>query len=495
VLRQISAIRHRSLLLAIGVGALGLRLFDLGAESIWIDEWSSVVLARSDLTHILRDRSQSVNPPLYFLLLHFWTQLFGDSELAIRMPSVVCGTIAVVLGFAVGRDLFSRFVGIITAALLAVSLFHIQHSQDARGYTLMVMLTLLSMLFFLRLIRSRGRAPEFGYVAASVMLLYTHAFGVLIVLAQNVFAAAVTVGSEGRTALTLRRWLVLQAVLVLLFIPWSVFLISQFMVIQSGYWIPEPALASLAETFLTYANDSPAILFCFAVLAGVAVINSVAGGGRAPLGTGDEPCLGSARACLLLLLWLGLPIVVPFVVSKISTPVYYTRYTLAASVAFLILVARGVESLPARYLRLVVVALLIVLSVAPIRGYYRATTKEPWRDVAAELDREATAGDLLLFNDGSYAELVREYYSSRRDLDLRSFNIGVILPTEQSPREGFRQVDELDGLLAGHERVWLILYKSNDTTGAIRERLLTVCQQVDHRRHQGIEMYLFARKS
>jgi mannosyltransferase len=493
MLKPESAVSHRALLFAIVLGALGLRLFELGVESIWIDEWSSVVLARSDVTNILRDRSQSVNPPLYFLLLHFWTRVFGDSELAIRMPSVVCGAIAVVLGFVVGRDLFSRFVGIVTAALLAVSLFHIQHSQDARGYTLMVMLTLLSMLFFLRLSRSQARAPEFGYVAASAMLLYTHAFGVLIVLAQNVFVAAVTIASQGPTALTPRRWIVLQAALVLLFFPWSVFLIGQFMVIQSGYWIPEPALASLAETFLTYANDSRAMLFCFAVLACIAVFNSVAIGGRSPLATRDEPRLSSAQACLLLVLWLGLPIIVPFVVSKVSTPVYYTRYTLAASVAFLILVARGIESL--RYLRVGVVALMIVLSVAPIRRYYSATTKEPWRDVAADLDRDATAGDLLLFNDGSYAELVREYYSSRQDLDLRAFNIGVILPTEQSMREGFRQVDELDGLLARHQRVWLILYKSNDTTGAIRERLLTLCQQVDHRRHQGIEMYLYVRKS
>ena len=72
-------------LVVILVAALFLRLLMLGRESLWLDEIASWMFASKDLQHVLR--SEPTNPPLYYLLLHFWMDWFGTSESAIRLNS------------------------------------------------------------------------------------------------------------------------------------------------------------------------------------------------------------------------------------------------------------------------------------------------------------------------------------------------------------------------------------------------------------------------
>jgi len=460
---------------ATAVAALCLRLLQLGDESIWIDEWTTVTLAKSSVLDILRDRSQSVNAPLYFILLHFWSSVFGYSEFAIRLPSVLFGTLSVFLVFLLARDLFDRTVGIVSAILLTVSLFHIRHSQDARGYTLLAALILLSTFFFVRLFRGY-RWSSFGYVVASSLLVYTHFYGLLAIVAQNVHMLTLWGVGRETNSLTMRRWLRLQLVLLVMFAPWSIFLLDQVKTIQSGFWIPEPTIASLKETFLDYSNGRTDLLLAFAVLASIGLI--------AGLKT-------HARSVWLLAMLIVTALLVPFALSKISAPVYYTRYTVAASLAFVVLVAAGVQRIPLRHLRTAALVAIVAVSIAGLRPYYGEQTKAPWRELARDVDRQATPNDLLLFNDGSYADLMLDYYSTRTDLDGRGFNLGVVLPTEQASQSKTESVEALESIIQHRARVWLVLYKSNDTSGRILSRLATLRREVSHRNYGGIELYVF----
>lgn len=458
--------------LAVTITALGLRLFQLGAESIWIDEWTSVTLARSSIVDILQDRSQSVNAPLYFLLLHVWCGVFGDSEFAIRLPSALWGTASVALVFLVGRELFDRSVGIGSAILVATSMFHIRHSQEARGYTLMVALSLLSIYCFLRLPRG-GRRVAVGYVVASGLLLYTHFYGLLIVAAQNLHMLWRAPADQ---TLTVRRWLGLQLAVLALFAPWSIFFVLQLVTIQSGFWIPEPTLDSLKETFLVYSNDHIILLVAFGCLALLGLT----------LYRRDR-----AHSVQLLCLVIATTILVPFVVSTFSTPVYYTRYTIVASAAFLVLVSAGIQRLPFRPVRIAVLWAVVAISAAQLGGYYREQTNAPWRELAGVVDGEARPTDLVLFNDSSYEELVRGYYSSRKELHTRGFNVSIGLQTERSSDDSSEQVEDLDSITATYRRVWLVLYKSNDPEGAIKRRLGLLRREISHRMFGGIEVYVF----
>ena len=82
-------------LLAIILISAFLRVYQLGAQSIWFDESSSVYLAKLSFTQFAQALPvQERSPPLYFLILHHWVILFGTLEFAVRLLSALFGALA-----------------------------------------------------------------------------------------------------------------------------------------------------------------------------------------------------------------------------------------------------------------------------------------------------------------------------------------------------------------------------------------------------------------
>jgi hypothetical protein len=160
-------------------------------------------------------------------------------------------------------------------------------------------------------------------------------------------------------------------------------------------------------------------------------------------------------ACLLLA-WLLVPIVVPFIVSHLYRPMLLDRYTIAASPAFYLLIAGGIEALRGiKYSRALTASFTIavaVVSLAATFGYFAATTHTPWREIAGYVEGHARPGDLVLFNEGS-GRLMFGYYPKREDVTEEVFAVESPSPPVawKEMREGLRPAVE------GHRRVWLVL--------------------------------------
>src|SRR5207237_10048583 len=79
----------------------------------------------------------------YYAILHLWMRL-GDSEFVVRALSALMGIATIPTLYALGTRLFGRRTGLIASTLLALNAFHIQWSQEARAYSLTVLLVSLS---------------------------------------------------------------------------------------------------------------------------------------------------------------------------------------------------------------------------------------------------------------------------------------------------------------------------------------------------------------
>ena len=90
------------------------------------------------------------HPPLYSVILFFWLRLVGTEPFALRLLSVVFGTLAVALVYVLGRRLVSSQVGLIAAALMTLSAFAVYYSQETRMYTLALAITTTSSYLFVR---------------------------------------------------------------------------------------------------------------------------------------------------------------------------------------------------------------------------------------------------------------------------------------------------------------------------------------------------------
>ena len=166
--------------------------YRLGTKSLWLDEAVSANHARLGLGGLWTViTSHDPNMGLYYVLLHFWTRVFGYSEAAVRSMTVVLAGFAVPVMYLLGRRLFGRSAGIVAALLLAVAPFFVQYEQTARSYALVVLLVLLSSYFFVAELEKPSRATLVAYVLASVLAVYAHYFAAFVLVVQALTLIAV----------------------------------------------------------------------------------------------------------------------------------------------------------------------------------------------------------------------------------------------------------------------------------------------------------------
>jgi uncharacterized membrane protein len=174
-------------LAAIAALALALRLYRIGAESVWWDEYTSVAYLDAPTLWSFLKLNRTLDPatfPLYYVLEYLWWSWVSNSIAGVRVLSVILGLAALPLLYMLGRMLFNRTAGVIAALLLALSPIHVFHAQGVRMYVLFNLLAIASMLTFVYLLRD-GRKRWWGvHFVVSVLLLWTHPFAGLVLAAQ-----------------------------------------------------------------------------------------------------------------------------------------------------------------------------------------------------------------------------------------------------------------------------------------------------------------------
>ena len=171
--------------------ALVLRLWvDRG---LWVDEAISVDLAGRSFGAMLRQIGRAdVHPPLHAVLLWLTARVAGTSELSMRLPSMLAGAGLVPVLWLAGRSLYDRRTALVAAALGAVSPLLVWYSQEARMYSLFMLLAVVALWAQVKAVREGGTGAWAWYAVASAALLWTQYFSVLVVAVQQVgFAAAV----------------------------------------------------------------------------------------------------------------------------------------------------------------------------------------------------------------------------------------------------------------------------------------------------------------
>jgi uncharacterized membrane protein len=405
-------------LVLILIFAAGIRVYHLGHASLWYDEVLTIEIASQPLGDIPGEvRAREAIGPLYHLFMHFWTDALGDRETAARLPPAFCGVATVVAAFALGRALFGVREGLAAATLAAVSGFQVYYSQEARPYTLLLFLSLVSCLAFVRLIRRASWQDRLFYVAITAALLWTHLYSIFVIAAQHL--AWLTWRWEGRRKLPddpgpaqtrdgvidAREWIVLNVAVALLFAPWIPTVIGWFQKVAGGFWIPPIGPGALVTTYATYAGSS----FMLIALTLLALWGIVRTPGRWKI--------------LLLAGGVLLPVVVPIAVSLVKRPLFVPRYGIAAGGFLYLLAARGWAVLPNWAARMTVAIPILALAAVDLYGAKdRLDPKPDWRGATRYVLDHDRRGDAILLN-ADFNNLVFMHYASRWSKDVDAAQI------------------------------------------------------------------------
>lgn len=393
-------------LLLVVLLAAGLRLFHLAHQGFWLDEVSTVNTVRSAVPSLTMSDS---TPPLYYMIMSWWMRAVPESEAAARLPSALFGIAAVPLLFFLGRRLFGTRAGLIAALLLAASPFHVHYSQEARAYSLMVMLVLFSWLALVRMLDRESVPRLAAWVAATSLMLLSHNYAAFIVAAQVVFILA----WGRRHGIRIRRWIIGIGLVGLLASPWiRVLFILVEQVRNAEYWIQTPTAADFVKLYRMMCGDSGWLMKInlLLALAGLAWWRFRFGGNAAGAG-GESAARRHGRTAIPLLgTWLFVPLALMVLASIFLLPLYQHRYALPLLPPFLMLVAWGASGHGNRPAALAVVGLLLCFTVPGLVTYYAEDNREPWDEAAAVVANLAREGDALLFIAPSVREPFDYYY-------------------------------------------------------------------------------------
>lgn len=131
--------------------AWGIRLWALGAQSLWFDEGWSWHLARMPLAEMARTTAGDRSPPLYYALLHSWIMLAGQSEFAMRFVSALSDTVALAFVLAFARALWCDarydFPALLSGLAYACCPFAVWYAQETRMYALVAALATAATFF------------------------------------------------------------------------------------------------------------------------------------------------------------------------------------------------------------------------------------------------------------------------------------------------------------------------------------------------------------
>lgn len=373
---------------------------------LWLDEAISVNIARLPVTQIPRALAHDGAPPLYYVLLHAWMAVFGRSDFAVRALSGVTSVASLPLFWFAGRRLGGRPVAWVTFFLAVSSPFAINYATSARMYSLMILWTVLGFLAVSRALEDPRPARLVAVGAVTAAMLYTHYWGLYLVLVAGAWLA-------WRTWRTGEGGLVLRATVVgaLAWLPWAPVFV--FQALHTGTpWTSPASAGDLLGVFGDFAGGGPwggLLMFATFALFLLGVFGRTVAPGttldtlgpdgrieRTQAGPavmvalrprpGMAPLVGVAVGTLLLAVVLG----------ALANAAFVARYAAVVLPLFLLVVATGVAVLPGRRFR---AGCLAVLSVAGLltglgeNGQQRTQAGQ----VAAVLNLQAQPGDMVVY--------------------------------------------------------------------------------------------------
>jgi 4-amino-4-deoxy-L-arabinose transferase-like glycosyltransferase len=184
---------ERLALVALVAVAAALRFTRIGHQSFWLDESFTVDLVQRPFGDMLSGvaRTEST-PPVYYVLAWLWAKLSGHGEAGLRSLSALFGTLTVPVAWRAARELFTPRVGLVAAALVAVNPYFVWYSQEARAYSLLVLMAALSLLFFVRALRERTPRAFALWALVAALGLCTHYFAAFLLVPEAVWLLWVT---------------------------------------------------------------------------------------------------------------------------------------------------------------------------------------------------------------------------------------------------------------------------------------------------------------
>lgn len=465
----------RALFITLTLAVFTLYARTLEKQSLWFDETLSVWIAAKPLPQLLNTLIyEDIHPPLYFLLLHSWMRLTGNSEWSVRMPSTLAVVLLVPLAFAVVQEILGQekskarvLTGTLAAAFVGFSPFLAYYAQETRMYGLTATFALATIWAFLKAMRIGTIRRWLTFSSLLAASLYTHNFAAFIIPAFIVY----TLLFERKV---LRAAVLYTLLAMLLYSPWIYVVYLQMhrlVMVAPDYWVTTRIHLSqfLYSIWSTFLPSTMQLLGLVLLLLGIIIVIQLARRSRLQVSE-------SARRAILVFLTFLIPLLCTYAAVAV-VPKFVARYAIVAAAPFYIciaLVLYGLLEQKFLAVRLLSAILILIVVIFSLRSAIAVTEarenpRDDTRGLVAYLNDNVQANDALLLVE-NIPHILIYYY--RGAAPWYSLHVG---------QDFVGAADTLNRILQTRpRRVWLILWHHEfaDPTDMVVTELLRVGREV-----------------
>lgn len=441
-----------------------LRFVSLDRELIF-DDIFSIHYSSLPVSDIVYYTAQDLaHVPLYYILLHYWMELFGSGDRAVKLLSVLMSLGSIVALYFLGKLLFSKKVGLIAALILSVSSIDILLSGDVRPYSLIILLVILSAYFFIRYVKTSRISYLSVFLVFCFLGIYTHFEFWFAVVAFNLFILVY----RKRYRNSLRQWFFGQGVLLTTFLPWFLYSVlpnlrdgvigdSMISVVGEAYTrmmvVDIPLNFILMPRFLEGASFYGGVVwytfFCAIVVAAFFTLK------KERLAFNKEH--GTERSILLMLVVVPL---LSFIFFVVPIPKYY----IVGTAPLYLFAAYGVFALVKRTKLIIGIVALVAASTFLFMPQLIALTDDHTQEQAMEyITSHSQDEDTILVHHFRARLVFDRYYTGQArvvgvypNTDTGNLNYEIARYNSQlEPIVTEENVDMLDNMKYGANRIWL----------------------------------------
>lgn len=385
---------------------VAVRFFGITKASIWHDEGFTAMLSQRSWLEIWQGSARDVHPPLYYEMLHAWRLIFGDSTLALRSFSAVCGVIVVALGYLVAFKISKqRSVAALAGIILALNPFLVRYSQEARMYGVLGVFLLIALIGLIMVVDNHKN--WLGYVLYTLSLaagLYTHYFTALVIVSFWLYVGILYFRKKrNRIGLLFDwRWWLANAMVLVLFAPWVGNMIKQLTRGQGLGWLPKSSLYTFNDTiwqFFSFTDGRRLLQPIYWLVPLVILVIIIY------LVLKDKT---KERYTTLLVSFTLLPVLLAIAASLVR-PVYHERYFVFSAIGVCILLALFIGRLYInhKFTAFAVAVIVVAIQLVGLRNV-NAQASHKMAEVVARINSgfmngdSIVSGELYTYFDGSY---------------------------------------------------------------------------------------------
>ena len=399
-------------------------------QSFWRDEAFSYFMAKKNIFQIIILTAKDFNPPLYYLILHFWMKIFGGSEIALRSLSIIFFWATVYVAFLFLNDIFKiklkkSFFYLIFFILNPLLLYF---AFEARMYSMLAFFASLSYYAFYK---KNYRL----YLLATILGLFTHYFMIIVVSSQLLFLLI-----NKKKDFNFKKSIIYLS--LLMFSPLVIFFLSQSSFLNS-FWLLKPRLYHLMNlpgiiytghelnlypnSFTVNAMEKN--VFYFSLLLILIII----------IGFFHYRKKARSKEHILfnfLFIWaIGIPLFA--LIFSFIKPIFIPRYFIFTVVGLILLVILILKKTPF-LLRTILIVLLLLLSFNYQKLQLKYRKKYDLRKslreiqvIANKKDLVYVTNDLDFFTAQYYLDENKVYIYGKSYEEIPVYNGKVLIPKEK----------------------------------------------------------------